>query len=140
MQRMTKQRASIFELLRQRTDFLTAADVHELLKTNDINIGIATVYRNLQAMAEQGVVDVIRQEGTDTQSFRYCGEEDSHHHHLICRCCGTSVEITGEEFEAWANSVAKEHGFTELNHSLELYGTCKHCTKHEKPHLVGGRN
>ncbi len=135
MQRMTKQRASIIDLMRSRPDFLSANDVHELLKNTGQQVGIATVYRNLQALAEAKEVDVIRQEGTDTQLFRYCADDD-HHHHLMCRCCGKSVDIIGDGFEKWAEEMAAKHGFTQLNHTLELYGMCNECTEHDTPHLA----
>lgn len=131
MQRMTKQRAAIIELLRENNGFLSAQEVFEKLRDSAHEIGLATVYRNLQAMAEKHIVDVLRPNGTDTQFFRYCAE-DSHHHHLVCRCCGKTVDlISGIEFEEWANTTAKKHGFSRVSHSLELYGQCEECVNHD---------
>lgn len=130
MQRMTKQRFAIMELLRTQDNFLSAQDVHEHLNAAGDSIGLATVYRNLQALATSGDVDVLRKEGSEIQLFRYCGE-DSHHHHLVCRHCSATVEIMGDEVELWANNIAKEYGFTRVSHSLELYGLCAQCAKNE---------
>ncbi|XCB30313.1 Fur family transcriptional regulator [Arcanobacterium hippocoleae] len=130
MQRMTRQRASIIELMRNNNGFLSAQDVFEQLRDSGNEVGLATVYRNLQAMAENHTVDVLRPGDTDTQLFRYCAE-DAHHHHLVCRCCGKTVDLVGNEFEDWANETAAKYGFTRVSHSLELYGQCKECVNHD---------
>ncbi|WP_327537495.1 Fur family transcriptional regulator [Arcanobacterium ihumii] len=123
---MTKQRSAIIELLRTQNNFLSAQDIFELLRKEGHNIGLATVYRNLQAMAQVKSVDVVRQEDSDVQLFRYCAD-DNHHHHLVCRNCGKTVDIQGEAVEQWAAKIAHEHNFTGVTHSLELYGQCSAC-------------
>ncbi|MFC5369938.1 Fur family transcriptional regulator [Arcanobacterium bovis] len=131
MQRMTKQRAAIMQLLRSQNNFLSAQDLHDLLRQNGQNIGLATVYRNLQALAQIRSVDVVRQEGSDVQLFRYCAE-DTHHHHLVCRSCGKTVDIQGDAVEKWAAAIANEHDFSDVTHSVELYGQCTSCDKKQK--------
>lgn len=123
-QRRTRQRAAITELLAGATEFRTAQEVHARLRAAGDNVGLATVYRALQAMADAGELDVIR--NLDGQAaYRNCSTE--HHHHLICRSCGKTVEVSAPDFEAWAKSVAAEHGFAEIEHSLELFGRCGSC-------------
>lgn len=128
MQRMTKQRQAIWELLRTEDNFLSAQDVHERLSRGGSTVGLATVYRNLQALATSGDVDVLRQEDSETQLFRYCAD-DAHHHHLVCRMCGTTVEITGDEVESWADAIAEQYGFSRVSHSFEIFGLCSTCAK-----------
>lgn len=128
MQRMTKQRQAIWQLLSNEDAFLSAQDVHDMLVRDGYNIGLATVYRNLQALVAAGDVDVLRQESSDTQLFRFCAGAQ-HHHHLVCRLCGTTVEITGEEVESWADSIAAHHGFSLVSHSFEIFGVCEKCAK-----------
>lgn len=128
MQRMTKQRQAIWELLRSEDNFLSAQNVHERLSKAGSSIGLATVYRNLQALAASGDVDVLRQEDSETQLFRYCADDD-HHHHLVCRICGTTVEITGDEVESWADAIAEQYGFSRVSHSFEIFGLCSTCAK-----------
>lgn len=130
MQRMTRQREAIWRTLREEDRFMSAQGVHELLSRSGSNVGLATVYRNLQALAESGAVDVLRQEGSETQLFRYCDAEQ-HHHHLVCRSCGNTVEIAAENVEQWAAATAADYGFTAVSHSLEIYGLCAQCSAHQ---------
>lgn len=128
MLRMTPQRAAIFALMREETAFVSAQDLHDRLAETGVKIGLATVYRNLQAMVESGEVDALRPEGSETQLFRYCSE-DGHHHHLVCRQCGRTEEVGGNVVEKWAEKVGADAGFTDVSHSVELFGTCATCAK-----------
>lgn len=123
--RATKQRGAITAELRNSDEFKSAQDLHEQLRAGGAAIGLTTVYRNLQAMAEAGTVDTLR---TDTGEalFRLCS--DDHHHHLVCRECGHTVEVTDLEVEAWSAKIAAAHGFTEVTHTLEIFGRCVDCS------------
>ena len=69
------------------------------------SVGLSTVYRHLQALADDGLVDVIQTPDGET-TYRYCGEAGSgHHHHLVCRACGRAEEIEGPAIEKWAAAV-----------------------------------
>lgn len=127
MQRMTKQRSAIFDLLHKEAGFLSAQEVYEKLRAQGSDVGLATIYRNLQTLADNKQVDVLRAEDSDIQLFRYC-REDTHHHHLVCRACGKTVDITWKDFESWARQIAQENNFSSVSHSLELYGICADCT------------
>lgn len=124
--RHTWQRAAVRELLENCAEFRTAQQIHDMLKESGAKIGLATVYRALQAMTEAGEVDVLRtQDGEAT--YRKCSS--GHHHHLVCRSCGYSIEIAAKPVEAWAAQVAKANGFTEVGHEVEMYGLCSDCSK-----------
>jgi Fur family ferric uptake transcriptional regulator len=84
------------------------------------------VYRTLQALADAGEVDVLRT-GSGEAVYRRCASDD-HHHHLVCRRCGRAVEIAGPAVETWAQRVADEHGFTDLSHTVEIFGLCRECS------------
>lgn len=123
-QRRTRQRAAVAAIMAETTDFKTAQQIHELLKAAGEQIGLTTVYRTLQSMTEAGEVDVIR---TETEAaYRRC-ETEEHHHHLVCRNCGHTVEIAGPTVERWAAKMASEHGFREVGHELEIFGLCENC-------------
>ena len=125
--RSTKQRTAILELLETDDAFRSAQDLHAILRGGGSKIGLTTVYRTLQAFADAGLVDVMRLPGGD-HLYRLCGAEE-HHHHLVCRSCGKTVEVAGPAVERWAGKVAEEHGFTEVGHTVELHGLCAACSK-----------
>ncbi|WP_425308585.1 transcriptional repressor [Ammonicoccus fulvus] len=122
--RRTKQRAAISALLADVDDFRTAQQIHDLLREGGESVGLATVYRTLQAMAAAEEVDVIRHEGE--QLFRRCHSSE-HHHHLVCRSCGHTIEITGPGVTEWAARLGQQHGFRDIDHELELFGLCDKC-------------
>lgn len=124
--RTTRQRTVVQEVLDETTEFVSAQQVHHLLRTRGETVGLSTVYRNLQAMADERAVDTLRDEDGEVR-YRRCGEA-SHHHHLICRSCGRVEEIDGPAVETWADRAAREHGFTDVTHTLELFGLCGACS------------
>jgi Fur family ferric uptake transcriptional regulator len=75
-------------------------------------------------MATAGMVDTLRTD-TGESVYRRCSEH--HHHHLVCRACGSTVEIQGGQVEAWAAEVATEHGFSDVSHTIEIFGICSNC-------------
>ena len=122
--RSTRQRAAVDEILGELAEFRTAQQLHDELRRSGNSIGLTTVYRTLQALAETGNVDVIRT-GDGEAAYRRCST--GHHHHLVCRSCGRAVEVSGPAVERWADAVAAEHGFREVSHDLEIFGTCSSC-------------
>jgi Fur family transcriptional regulator, ferric uptake regulator len=122
--RSTRQRAAISTLLDNLDDFRSAQELHDELRRRGENIGLTTVYRTLQSMSAAGLVDTLR---TDTGESVYRRCSDDHHHHLVCRSCGSTVEVGDREVEVWAAQVAAEHGFTDVSHTIEIFGTCAEC-------------
>ncbi len=125
MQRMTKQRTAVFEELHRHDGFRSAQQVHEDLQKAGQRVGLATVYRNLQALAESSRIDTLRSEGGEIL-YRRCVDQ-AHHHHLVCRSCGYVQEIAPTAVEDWVGEVAREHSFTGVTHAIEIYGTCPNC-------------
>src|SRR5580692_8355956 len=102
-----------------------AGEPARLLQRQGEHVGLTTVYRHLQALSEQGSIDAIRDASGETL-YRQCGTS-VHHHHLTCRNCGRSVEVEGRAVEQWAERVAAEAGFTDVGHTVELFGLCPQC-------------
>jgi Fur family ferric uptake transcriptional regulator len=123
-QRRTRQRAAVEEILSDRHDFRTAQQIHDDLRHHGERIGLTTVYRTLQLMSDAGDLDAIRTNEGET-AYRRCST--GHHHHLVCRSCGRTVEVSGPAVERWANAVAEQYGFREISHDLEIFGTCDTC-------------
>ncbi|KQW52448.1 Fur family transcriptional regulator [Nocardioides sp. Root1257] len=122
--RPTRQRLAVMEAMASFGDFRSAQDIHELLGERGEQVGLATVYRTLQRLADAGEVDVLRTEDGEA-IYRRCS--DSHHHHLVCRSCGATVEVEGPTVERWTSSIAAEHGYADVSHALEIFGTCPRC-------------
>lgn len=123
--RATKQRAAVVELLAEVDDFRSAQDLHDELRKRGDGIGLTTVYRTLQSLAEAGEIDMLR---TDSGEAIYRRCSTHHHHHLVCRQCGRTVEVEGPAVERWAEKIASGHGFSEISHTVEIVGTCADCT------------
>ena len=122
--RSTRQRAAIAALLENLDEFRSAQELHDELRRRGEGIGLTTVYRTLQQMAAAGVVDTLRTD-TGESVYRRCSED--HHHHLVCRACGSTVEIQGGDVETWAADIAHEHGFSDVSHTIEIFGVCGGC-------------
>ncbi len=122
--RSTRQRSAVRSLLDTTDEFRSAQELHAQLRTAGESVGLTTVYRTLQSLAEAGEVDVLR---TDDGEAVYRRCSDTHHHHLVCRLCGRTVEVEGPAVERWAQSVAREHDFVDAAHTVEIFGTCSAC-------------
>lgn len=125
--RRTRQRAAVDEVLDETADFISAQELHSVLRSRGAGVGLATVYRTLQTLADDGRVDVLRSDGGEAV-YRRCLREE-HHHHLVCRSCGATVEIAGPAVERWTSSVADKHGYVDVSHTLEVFGTCPRCAQ-----------
>ncbi|SDQ04634.1 Fur family transcriptional regulator [Quadrisphaera sp. DSM 44207] len=123
--RAGRQRAAVQELLGAGSSFRSAQEIYADLRERGNPIGLATVYRALQAMVEDGEVDVLRSSDDAEAVYRRCSR--GHHHHLVCRRCGRTVEVEDQAVERWAGAVAHEHGFTDVAHQVEVFGTCAQC-------------
>ena len=122
--RPTKQRLAITAALRDAVDFQSAQEIHDALRRGHDKVGLATVYRTLQKLADAGEVDMLRTEDGEA-IYRRCSE--THHHHLVCRTCGATVEVEGPAVERWTRAIAEEHGYDDVSHTLEIFGTCPAC-------------
>jgi Fur family ferric uptake transcriptional regulator len=107
------------------SDFLSAQELHQVLRERGETVGLSTVYRTLQGLAASDQVDSIV--GDDGEAwYRRC-EAAHHHHHLVCRVCGRTVEVANDRVERWADEVAADHGFSDVSHTLEVFGVCPGC-------------
>ncbi|MFR9674723.1 Fur family transcriptional regulator [Streptomyces sp. TR06-5] len=125
--RSTRQRAAVAAALAEVEEFRSAQELHDMLRHRGDSVGLTTVYRTLQSLADAGEVDVLRTAEGEAV-YRRCHSDD-HHHHLVCRHCGKAVEVEGPAVERWADAVAAEHGFVDVGHTVEIFGTCGGCAK-----------
>ena len=126
MTRNTRQRGEVLALLTETDDFRTPQQLHTILRERGAKVGLTTVYRTLQVLVDAGQVDTMRLPSGE-QLYRRCSR--THHHHLVCRDCGSTVEVEGPAVEKWADKVAAEHGYADVSHTLEIFGTCPQCAQ-----------
>ena len=122
--RPTRQRAAVADAARRDRRLHSAQDLHARLRGDGQTVGLATVYRTLQAMADDGEVDVLR---TDDGEAVYRALQHRAPPPPVCRACGRTVEVEGPAVERWADTVSAEHGFSDVRHTLEIFGTCADC-------------
>lgn len=125
-QRVTKQRLAVSAALDDLADFVSTQELHRILQDRDTPVSLATTYRILQSLADDGLVDVLRNADGEAV-YRRCAVT-GHHHHLLCRTCGKAVEVEAPAVEAWTARIATEHGFTQVEHTVEIFGLCPACT------------
>lgn len=124
-QRVTRQRLAVSRTLDELDDFVSTQELHRLLQERGETVSLATAYRILQSMAEESLVDVLRNNDGEAL-YRRCAVEH-HHHHLVCRNCGKAVEVEAPEVESWAAGLGARYGFTEVAHTVEVFGLCAEC-------------
>lgn len=125
MKRNTWQREAVVTELTQVNGFSSAQALYARMRDAGSTISLATVYRALTDMVGEGQVDsLLSPEGENL--YRSC-TSDEHHHHLICRQCGATVEIDAKQVEAWAKSTAAVHGYSQAQHVVDIFGVCANC-------------
>ncbi|MCF2586805.1 transcriptional repressor [Brevibacterium sp. UCMA 11752] len=121
--RSTAQKAVIRSALESEKRFVSAQQLHRTLEDQGHTVGLATVYRQLNALSESGHADSITI--AEKQLFRACAQ-DEHHHHLVCENCGKAVEVEPPS-EDWITTTAHSHGFEDTRHVFEIFGLCAEC-------------
>lgn len=124
-ERSTRQKRALASVLDGSESFLSAQELHAELSAQGESVALTTVYNQVRALADAGELDVLRSDDGEIR-YRRCRSGD-HHHHLVCRHCGAAIEIEGPEVERWATRIARDHGYGEITHTVEIIGTCPAC-------------
>ena len=118
----TLPRRKILELFEaSKVRHLSAEDVYKALIAEDIDIGLATVYRVLTQFEHAGL---LSRQHFETGKAVFELNEGQHHDHLLCLQCGRVEEFYDSEIESRQNEVARQKGFELHGHSLALYADC----------------
>ncbi|HWK60610.1 MAG TPA: ferric iron uptake transcriptional regulator [Eoetvoesiella sp.] len=102
----------------------SAEDVYRALINEDVDIGLATVYRVLTQFEQAGIL--VRSQFDGGKAVFELNDGD-HHDHLICTNCGKVVEFTDHDIEKRQHKIAKDQGFVLESHTMMLYGICGDC-------------
>jgi Fur family ferric uptake transcriptional regulator len=127
----TKAQRAVLGVLDDAGTFLSAQDIHARARAAGHSVGLTSVYRAVQTLADDGSLDVLRTAGGES-TFRRC-DTRSHHHHLVCRRCGATVEVEAPGLERWLAAIARTHRYDIDNHTLEVVGVCSRCTSDDSP-------
>lgn len=129
--KVTNQRLLVLEAIASRPErHLTAEEIHELVKVDYPEIGLATVYRTIQLLSELHLIDRIN---FDDGFVRYeignlhGREQKHHHHHLICQNCGKVTSFQDDLLEELEEKITATTGFRIVDHEVKLYGYCVEC-------------
>jgi Fur family ferric uptake transcriptional regulator len=122
--RATRQRVTVLSELMDEHDDVTAQQLHERLRRRGERLGLATVYRTLGLLADEGVIDSLSHRQGEL-CYRLCGL--GHHHHLVCSSCHRVVELDDCELGPWLERISEAHGFVTTSHRLEVSGLCSDC-------------
>ena len=123
--RVTRQGQAVLGVVANSESFQSAEDIHAQLRANGDPVGLTTVYRHLQLLSDQGQVDSL-QTADGELVYRRC-HSDHHHHHVVCRNCGRGAEIELPDLERWAEATAESLGYSEVTHTVEIFGICAQC-------------
>lgn len=118
-------RLKILDIFRKSPDrHLSAEDVYRALIGEQVEIGLATVYRVLTQFEEAGL---LSRSQFDTGKAVFELNDGDHHDHMVCTNCGKVVEFSDTEIERRQQKIAKDNGFLLESHAMVLYGICKDC-------------
>lgn len=123
--RSTRQKRALSAVLAETDRFRSAQEFHAALRARGERVGLTTVYQQLRGLAATGLIDSLRSDDGELL-YRHC-DTAQHHHHLVCRSCGHTVEVEDSVVWRWAETVAADAGFVDVAHHLEFSGTCGDC-------------
>ncbi|MCK7628050.1 transcriptional repressor [Streptomyces sp. RS10V-4] len=129
--RLTQQRANVLKALMAVEGFVGAQALHSRMADDGSPVGLTTVYRTLNAFADAGRADVVRDDNGE-RLFRYRPGPD-HRHYLVCTACGLSMPVDSGPVEDWVEKTARTSGFANVRHTVELAGLCPDCTQEQAP-------
>ena len=123
--RQTRQGQAVLNVVLGSDNFRSAQDIHAELRAGGETVGLTTVYRHLALLTEEGRLDAL-QTAEGELVYRRC-HSDQHHHHVVCRQCGRGTEVEVPDLERWAESTAAELGYSDVSHTVEIFGVCADC-------------
>ena len=123
VQRNTRQREVVLEELRAASFHPTAAELYELARARLPKISLGTVYRNLEVLAENGVIRKLEIAGAEA---RFDGDL-VRHHHVRCIRCGRVDDVRGVSADFEKGEVSDLSGYEILGFRLDFVGVCPVC-------------
>jgi Fur family ferric uptake transcriptional regulator len=124
--RLSHPRLLIYQELSHSINPLSPQELFKSLIRSKRKIGLTSIYRSLDLFESLGIVFKIV--NGSTVKYKLCETED-HHHHIVCKTCGSVVELRFCDISAWSEKVTESTGYQVTDHQLNFYGYCKACQK-----------
>ena len=126
--KMTPQRKEILKIFVEKGGHMSAEDVYSVLRENDSEIGLATVYRALDLLSELGIlVRLDFGDGCARYELNTADPKLHHHHHLICLKCKKVIEFEEDLLDELETDIADKSDFQIINHEVKFFGYCSDC-------------
>jgi Fur family ferric uptake transcriptional regulator len=117
----------VLNVVQSSDNFRSAQDIHAALRESGETVGLTTVYRHLGLLTDEGRLDAL-QTADGEVVYRRCHSE-RHHHHVVCRQCGRGTEVELPDLERWAETTATDLGYSNVTHTVEIFGVCADCRR-----------
>jgi Fur family ferric uptake transcriptional regulator len=124
--RLSHPRLLIYQVLSDTKIPLSPQELYQILLKKQKRIGLTSIYRSLDLFESMGMVFKII--NGSSMKYKLCELED-HHHHIICKACGSVVELNFCDISDWSKKVTESTGYQVIDHQLNFYGFCKACKK-----------
>lgn len=126
--KLTSQRKIVLNaMLEHEDEHLTVEEVYGHIKETNPEVGLATVYRNIQLLVDMKIVDKLSLDDGLTRYELACDDDNHRHHHLICDECGKVVEVKEDLMDSIEKSFLKSYGFLVKDHQAKFFGLCDDC-------------
>lgn len=123
--KITPQRRKILAAITRVNEHMTMAEIYDRVCQEDPSVGLVTIYRTLEILAELGLICEVHV-GGNCRSY-LMRRPVEHHHHLVCSECGTVIDFTGCDLRGLEEKLAKDTHFKIDGHILEFIGRCRGC-------------
>ena len=127
--RVTRARRTVAELVGSRSGHFTAAELLSDARRRRLPLGRATLFRALDLFTELGALERLDLPSGE-HAYVAC-EPEQHHHHVVCRVCGRSVEVQDTGLQSVVSEIARRSGYVIDTHRLELFGLCPRHAGHK---------
>ncbi|MGN0940389.1 MAG: Fur family transcriptional regulator [Selenomonadaceae bacterium] len=127
--KLTTQRKTVLQVfIDSPGEHLSAEDVYGILRGKDKDIGLATVYRSMELLAEMGILHKMEfGDGCSRYEIGSMSPDEHQHHHLICVQCGKVLEFPDDMLDELEKDVTEKTGFKVVDHQVKFFGYCKEC-------------
>lgn len=132
--RITCEGQAVLSIVDSSENFRSAQDIHAQLRAAGEAVGLTTVYRHLALLTDDGQLDAL-QTADGELVYRRC-RSSHHHHHVVCRQCRRGIEVELPDLEEWAEATAHTLGYTDISHTVEIFGLCSTCRKDAESHAA----